>query len=705
MKKKTKLAITFLSAITLFSCGNTNSESNAESNSQKASETAKPTESTAPTTSDTGKVSASDTSKDSDITTEKKDTDKESVTPALTEIAVTGTISHFIDGLIDDAFVSIDGKEVNTAEDGTFTIEKVTVSDTMTLKIEKDGYVDKYVTLPAKEDLTETVNLGTIELAKDYVSFGKLTEKTWTNYEAFEFSTTRDKDNLYVKADANNGVFFSSGRNSKLETYISVGEVASTRDGNVYKIVLDSAKSFSYENCGGKTITDTPSYEETHDDTSTSIAFTIPFSMLGITANDILGLNLGVWSETDSDWAPMEDLTKGSIHAVETPSSYVRADKENVIFLNSKNEYYVPPTYDKDELTKGYPFQTATPSLTNKSEVADDIYMKYTKTETGFDFSFLLFGKMEGNEHLKLIFHTDDDNKTGWGTCSSDLFVQLDTTKARKKTGITSFWSYSDFASDDTETNHTPTYREDESGYYELGWSIDFTEIPDYSASGKVSLYCMEFAGSDIYDATLPENGMRVNGTALGDPANQGCYYILQEKVHDMDTTGYPYEISRNNSNIFLKTERNEEGILLSFISDSSGLTDNDFLRFIVHSGTDTTGGWNLNTTDVTFIIRNNSAKLATGKSSFWDNEKDANPFGADTETLNAPVYTKTEKYWTLTFQIDGSETGVADYTSDTALKGMAWEFKNGGIINGNTHYKDNKAIGDTALQSNYFAI
>lgn len=693
MKKKTKLAIAFLSTITLFSCGNTNSDTTAESNSQKASETTKTT--------------TTDTTKDSEISTEKKDTSSESTAPVLTEINVTGTVSHFVDGLIGGAFVSIDGKEVNTADDGTFTIEKVTVSDTMTLKIEKDGYVDKYVVLPSKEDLTETVNLGTIELASDYVAFGKLVDKTWTNYEAFEFSTTRDKDNLYVKADADNGVFFSAGRDSKLEAYVSVGEVSATRDDNVYQVVLNSGKELSYQNYGGKAITDLPSYEESHDDSYTSIEFTIPFSMLGITANDILGLNLGLWSETDSDWAPMKDLTKGSEHAVESPTSYVRADKENFIFLNTKNEYYVPPTYDKETLTKGYPFQTATPEYTNRSDVADDIYMKYTKTETGFDFSFLLFGKMEGNEHLKLIFHTDDDNKTGWSTSSSDLFVLLDTTKARKKTGITGFWDYSAFSNDDTETatNHAPTYREDESGYYALEWSIDFTEIPDYSATGKVSLYCMEFDGTDIYDAAVPENGMRVNGKALGDPANQGCYYVIQEKTHDMDTTGYPYEISRNSSNIYMKTERNDEGLLLSFISDSSGFGDNDFIRFIVHSGTDTTSGWALNSTDVTFVIKNNGAKYTTGKTDFWDKEHDTDPFGADGETLNEPMYTKTEKYWTLTFQIDGSETGVTDYTSSTALKGMAWEFKNGTIVNGNNHYKDNKAIGDTALQKNYFVI
>ncbi len=701
MKKKTKLAITFLSAITLFSCGNTTTDS-TDPSTQKQTESAKGT--------DTGKVSTSDTSKESPISTDKKETEgtssaSESSAPVIKEITVTGVVSHFVNGTIEGATVSIDDKECLTSSDGSFSIEKVTVSDSMLLKIEKEGYCDKYVALP--DEITEIVNLGTIELAKSYVAFGKLTSKTWTNYEAFNFSTTRDKDNLYIQASSDNGVFFSDGRNSKLEAYISVGEVASERDQNVYQVVLNSAKELYYKNYGDKTITDVPSYEEDHSDESTSIEFTIPFSMLGITANDILGLSLGLWSETDSDWAPMEDLTKGNIHAVETPSSYVRADKDNLIFLNTKNEYYVAPTYDKDTLTKGYPFQTATPEYTNKSDVADDIYMKCTKTDTGFDFSFLLFGKMEGNEHLKLIFHTDDNNKTGWGTCESDLFVQLDTTKARKRTGLTDFWGYNTFTNNDTEaaTNHAPTYREDESGYYALDWSIDFTEIPNYSTSGKVSLYCMEFDGGDIYDAKLPENGMRVNNKALGDPANQGCYYIIQEKVHDMDTTGYPYEISRNNSNIFMKTERNDEGVLLSFISDSSGFGDNDFLRFIVHSGTNTTGGWALNATDVTFIIKNNSAKLTTGKTDFWANEKDTNPFGADNETLNEPVYTKTEKYWTLTFQIDGSETGVEDYTSTTALKGMAWEFKNGGIVNGNTHYNNNVAVGDTAMQSNYFTI
>ena len=53
---------------------------------------------------------------------------------------------------------------------------------------------------------------------------------------------------------------------------------------------------------------------------------------------------------------------------------------------------------------------------------------------------------------------------------------------------------------------------------------------------------------------------------------------------------------------------------------------------------------------------------------------------------------------------IDESETGTA-YTTTTPLKGMAWEFKNGIIINGNTHFNNKTAVGDTALQANYFVI
>ena len=687
MKKKTKLALTFLSALSLFSCGAKTSDNPTE---PKTEESAKKTDKV----TETGKVT--------EQVTEKPVTEA----PALKEITVKGKLSHFTDGFIKGATVSINDKAFVTEEGGAFNLEAIKITDEMVLRIEKTGYQTKEITLPKKDDLTAVVDLGTIELAKTYALFGKLTEKTWEKYEAFQFSTTRDKDNLYLLAESSNDVFFQSNRNSKLEAYISVGEVAAARDGNVYQIVVDSMEAMTYHCYGEKELVGEPSIKTVKSESFTSIEFAVPFAMLGITCEDILGLSFGLWSETDKDWAPMKDIEKGIVHAVETPAAYVRADKENTIFLNSKNEYYVPPTYNKEELTTGYDFQTATPEFSNKSAVADDIYMKYTKTENGFDFSFLLFGKMEGKEHLKMIFHTDNNNNNGWKTSASDLFVMLDTTSAKKKSGILDFWSYNSATNDaeERDANHLPEYKEEEAGYYTLNWSIDFGEIPNYTPTGKVTLYCMEFDDGVIYDSNPFTKGMMKNGEPLGDPADQSCYYSLQEKVIEMDTTGYPYEIARGGDNIFFKSERMTDGILLSFISDSEALNDDTFLRFTLHSGADATGGWALSATDVTFIIRKTSAKLVTGKTGFWDNEKDADPFGATTETLNAPEYKKEEKFWTLTFMIDESETGAA-YTATTPLKGMAWEFKNGIIINGNTHFNNKTAVGDTALQANYFVI
>lgn len=623
----------------------------------------------------------------------------------IKEVNITGDVTNAFDGSLSGVTIRIGESETTSDENGHYSFADIKVEE-KEMTLTKAGYDTKRVALdlvtPNQKDITVDV-----ELVKAFANYGKLVSKSWQNYERFTLNASRSSTDLILEAISDNTVFTSEGRNARLETYISVGEI-SGRDINVYRVNISSNGAVDKYNYGDK---DLSSYDVRStidiEGEKTRIRIEVPFSMLGVTNDAIVGLCAGLWSENDTDWAPMGEFETEIVHAVESPSSYLRIDKENFVFNNSKNEYYVAPSYDKAELIADHPLHTADPDRCAVGSRADDIYIKSEVKDGRVDLDILGFGDMADAEHLKLIFHTGSNHAGGWGIQSSDVTVMLNKTSAKKAAGMTSFWDYVDFGrSDETDCQNQPTTVEHD-GYFNISWSLDFSELASYSTVEQLSLFAMEFDAGLIYDAG--DFGMMNNGNSMGDPANQANYFILQEKAKRMDTTGFPIEFSKTGHDIFAKVDREDEGMKLTLISESNW-GDNDYIRFIAHSGSDATGGWSLNATDVSFYITKTSSFLKTGVTSFWDGDGQLY-FGASAPTLNEPEFVQNELYWQLSFIIDYSEIS-STFTKESPCKGMIWEFTNannntGAIQNtpNSSHFYNGNPISDSAVQSSYFDI
>ena len=675
MKQTKKLLLVF-SMLALISCGtsSTSEENNTSSSYQ-----------TSYTSTTTSQSSSSTTSK------EEKQT-------------ITGKVSHFIDGNLENVDVKISSLKdsIKTNSDGLFEIKDIEIDKKATITFSKDGFISITRKLSEFSSLT---NLD-ISLAKNGTEFGKLVSKTWINYEAFTGSISRSKEGIYVLLSSENTVFTSEDRNSRIEVYISTNEVSNKQDKNVTKLVI-------YKNGGvdvssyGREIDTSKGEAKASVDTSnnkTNITLLIPYNVINSTQESIIGVSMGLWSETDIDWAPMNALQSNNIASVEDPSQYVRVDKNNNCFRCIMNCYPEDLPYDKDELTKDYPINFADPSTSNKSQAADDIYVKYTKTSTSFVFDMIGFGSFEDSEYIKLVVHTSENNKAGWGLNEDDVTFLINKQKATKKNNLTDFWQYSNFATDETNANHTPTYNEPNKNYFTLQFEVDFSELSSYEENGVVAIGLWEFENGVIYDATPFTDAMFNNGVPVGDLANQGNYVKIQTKTITVSkeelTKDYKIEFSIGGGDVFAKVDRKDEVLSLNLISFNA-FNDTDFIRFIIKPNTAIASGvWALDSNDVSIVIYKNASYISLGATSFWDNE--SNQFHDNTTTLNNVNYQEEGQYWTLSLDIDYTELG-SEVNKNTPMDGLLVKFSPS--IENNGFKQNGNALGDIAIQNNYFIL
>lgn len=624
--------------------------------------------------------------------------------PQLTKINVTGTVSNVFDGSLENVNVTLNNQVVSTNANGEWTVANYLPSNSNVLLVEKAGY-DTVEMVLSNDDLSKAVN---IDMAKEYKKVGQLVSKTWANYEAFNTKVSRNKDGMLVRLHSDNVVFTSEGRNSWVELYFSVGTNMGGRDGNdgVTKVTIYSNKTANIANMGGKAVAENGFVVNVNDSNgTTTIDVFVSYGNLYMNNNEIIGVTCGLWSEVDKDWAPMTSLDSTNLSAVETPSQYVRCDKENSCFISSVNDYpaEVPtPDYDKAELIKNYKYGFADP-VKVKFDTADDVYLNVNKTSTGFVFDMIGFGTLEANEYFKLVLHTSETDAGGWGLQPSDITFLVSSTNATKKSGLTDFWAYTAMAANDPTANHMPVFNVTEAGYFTMQFTVDFTEIPEYAQDKEVSFLIVEF-GSVIYNNDPWINAMTVNGVGVGDPAAQSSYQVIQEKPTTVDKeallASYNLKFS---TNYYAKVERLDYSLKVSVISFTA-MDEDDFIRFIVDvDGVAATHrpDWPIDANDVSFSIYKNISYVQTGQTWFWDGEGSQFHIG-NHETLYTPEYTNHGEYWTLTLEIDYSELG-GNITKESNMKGLL-VFFNPGIQNNGFEF-NGVVPGDVALQTNYFAF
>ena len=430
-------------------------------------------------------------------------------------------------------------------------------------------------------------------------------------------------------------------------------------------------------------------------------------SLIGATNQDIFGINAGLWSQVDNDWAPMMALDGTSVVNVEDLSTYIRCDKDDTYFISPINDYKenVPVVeYNKAELIEGYPFGIADPKNV-LDENGDDIYLKTSKTASGFKFDMVGFGTLTDTEYIKFIIHPSEVNESGWALQEDDVTFLVSKTRATKKTGLTDFWSYKNFGENEVSANHAPVYSLDASGYFRLSFEVDFEEIPTYTATKQISFIALEFHNGEIYNGEPMTAPMTYNGVGVGDPANQSSYQILQEKeiTIDKDAILQDYNI-RFSTDYYGTITKGEEGITLNIVSFKT-LNNTDFIRFVVDvDGIPATHrpDWPIDEDDVSFTIYKDRAYVGFGNTWFWDNE--INKFHNGDESINAPTFTNHGEYWTLTLEIQYDEIGL-NISQDSNLKGILVAFTPAIVNNGDIFTYNGVAQGDIANQANYFII
>lgn len=635
--------------------------------------------------------------------------------PAEKKLNFSGKAVNCFGEALAGASVSLNGSAVaTTAADGAFTLENVAKAENNELTLSLAGYASQSVQLGEYfAGADASVNLGSVQLVRNYAAVSSLEAREWDAYEAFTLNVTRNATALLLEAVSPNKAFIGAGRKSTLEIYVSAGEVASVRDGNVTKVTVTGSGAVTKKNYGGKNLASyTVSADIAERGEGVSVKLALPFAMLGCANDDILGLAMGLYSDTDGDRAELLALDGESRVDFFTPATYLRTDKDNNVFACAENcrpEDVAPPV-DKAALTAGYAMQFSVPGLCKAAD-GDDFYLKAEKESDGFLVSMVGFGSFTEKEYVKLIFHTSQTHGAGWAVQASDLNVLVSRTKANYRTGVTKFWNadggYTVFGNDSPLTN-APVYT-DCGGYFTLTLKVLFTEIPGYDAEGAVSLFAMEFADNGtanglIYDGKDYRNGMLVDGVSQGDPAAQSSYFVIQgnqaQTVDPELIAGFDMEIALSADHIYAKAERGATSLTLTLRSFQT-FDSNDFVRFVVHAGAPIgANGWALDTEDVSFTIEKDAAYFQTGKVSF--NEGAANRFHGNEQTLHAPVYTEGDGYWTLTLEIEYIELGL-DVDGNTPLCAFLGEYVSNALASGAK--QDGAPLGDMAYQSNWFIL
>lgn len=654
-----------------------------------------------------GTSSSQNSTQNSSPKTEESIKTSSSKKEEITAYTLKGTVSNAFNGNLEGVKVYVDDVEMTTTNSsGQYTIEDIEKVDSCVMRFVKDGYETVETNVASMFKDTKEVNYN-VDMIKNYVQFGAPESKGWANYEAFVGKVSRSNEGMKVRFVANNNVFTSEGRNSKLELYFSVGEVSAVKNENITRITVFSDKTSACDNFGDKALNKNYNVEVNVKDNKTYVDVFAGYDFLGMNKEDIIGLSYGLWSEVDSDWAPIKALDTDVPSNVENPTTYVRCDKDNYCFVNSKNEYPKEAEYDKEALIAGRPYNIANP--TNAGNVnADDLYLKVITNESSFTFDMVGFGEFADDEYIKLVLHTSNVDGAGWKTQSSDVSFLASKTKAVKKTGITDFWEFDLLSESDVNANHSLVH-EGKEGYFTLSFEVDFSEIPNYSKDVEVSFFMFEFGAPGLYNADPWNKAMVVNGAPAGDPANQLSYQVIQEKevAADFESLKASYNLQFS-KDFYAKFERKDDVITLNILGLNT-LGDNQFVRLIVDTNaTPATGGWALEASDVSFVIYKDRAFLATNKTDFWADEN--SQFHLENiETLYSPVYEENEKgYFTLSIDIDYTELGL-NINKNTDLRGTLIFFNpvivnNGDASSGFFVYNGVNAA-DQADQNNYFII
>lgn len=320
-------------------------------------------------------------------------------TAQIRYVTASGKVTN-VNGAIAGAKVSVVGNSdlsATTDASGNFSIANFAGVD-CALSIEKDGYVSTTVDFKANS-LTSgatTYDFGSLDVPLNYKALNGIIADKADTFSAFKGSFTRSAVGFefnFVGSRAFTG---------RLEVFVDTGAsaAANARDTSDYIIKLNVDGSIEIDNLGGSNTSLATSYYTVENaNTTPTIHFTLPYSFLGISKTDVIGVSFGQWSDTanngSGDWDGWDNFAMVGANGVpfvmpENPQDYIRLGAHNELYWASNNAALDLTSYEWNFATGE---DTDTAAGSRPAAHADNFWGKVVSRDaSGVTFEFITTG-------------------------------------------------------------------------------------------------------------------------------------------------------------------------------------------------------------------------------------------------------------------------------------------------------------------------
>ena len=290
------------------------------------------------------------------------------------QVTITGVVKNPVEGNVGNAVVKLGGNTVNTANDGKFSIT-CDIDYNLSLEVSKETYKSNEMTLDIVNLVKdETYDTGVVSLFSpaSVTTFGgargitKITAEIYRGFEGVHF-------------------LFSSSSNiingDHIELFIDAHNSFYGRDTTDYRIDFRGDGTISIVNFGNgsNTVVSTSGIKNNAymEGTTYYIDAMVPYSFLGVEADDIIGVSFGMWSESLKDWDGWTYAGAGFADYVapEYSDQYCRIGLDNGLYRALSNSISVTKVYGQIVDANGNPLSNA---LVNGQTIsADGTYSIY----------------------------------------------------------------------------------------------------------------------------------------------------------------------------------------------------------------------------------------------------------------------------------------------------------------------------------------
>lgn len=361
--------------------------------------------------------------------------------------------------------VRVNGGAAVTGADGTFTLSDIDCVDG-TIVLSLAGYTDGEYQFDANSveaGVTDYVLPADIFLTRDYVQLGNA---FGAKYAAFVPYVTRGETGFEFKFVGANA--FDGRIELFVDTKLSNG--TGGRNSTDYLFNLNANGSVTIVNWGNGGNETVPSdMKLTVSAEDNTVLFTLPYSFLGVSCGEIVGVTFGQFSASQNGWdgwgmtgdyASMTGVNGMAYVAPELTWDYIRIGVDNAPFCNAENKTLEELDLSQYNLHFG-----------NKN---DSIHAKVTRDETGITFEFVTLGDFNlhdgnpENPEAVLLYIDTGESVSGWDGVDYQYKIVSDG-RVRAKNGA--WWN---IAAGDDKGNITINR---ENGVTRFSYKVLYTDI------------------------------------------------------------------------------------------------------------------------------------------------------------------------------------------------------------------------------------